>query len=234
MFHLLLSLRSSRAGLAWASGAVTDRRAVNYDCAATRPGANAEGRLVAAPPDAPGGQSDQWLASGVAALLRRLGRLLSECSSQHDQGEDEQPDAREQQCHSDDDAEERQLLGHVAHVERRRQGGLGDPDVASAVCDRLPGLVLRRGRLVARALRVVRVSLPTGTGPSRAYVRPPDDSSACSRMTCANARDWSPVSTCSPAHCSAYFATAGSCVSPKKICSCLMLSRTVVRPSTPM
>ena len=51
--------------------------------------------------------------------------------------------------------------------------------------------------------------------PISAYVRPPLDSMVCSRMTLAKARAWSPFVTCWPAHCEAYFATAGSLASPK-------------------
>ncbi|TML74475.1 MAG: GAF domain-containing protein [Actinobacteria bacterium] len=50
--------------------------------------------------------------------------------------QDAEADAAQQQCDSDDDAEERHLLGHVARVERGRQGGLGHPDVTHAVVDR--------------------------------------------------------------------------------------------------
>src|SRR4029453_1439634 len=70
--------------------------------------------------------------------------------------------------------------------------------------------------------------------PIWAYVRPPVASSVCIRMIFAKARAWSPVLTCWPAHWSAYFATAGSSLVPKVIPSCLMLSRTVVYPFTPM
>ena len=43
----------------------------------------------------------------------------------------------EQEGDADHDAEERELLGHVARVERGRQRGLGHPEVASRVVDRL-------------------------------------------------------------------------------------------------
>src|SRR5262245_26298762 len=69
--------------------------------------------------------------------------------------------------------------------------------------------------------------------PISAYVRPPVCSITCERMIFANARAWSPVFTGSPAHCSAYFATAGSSAVPNVIPSCSMLSRTVTKPFTP-
>jgi hypothetical protein len=72
--------------------------------------------------------------------------------------EDDEADAGEEQRDPHDDAEVRQYLGHVAGVERGRQRRLGDPDVARAVRDRLPVLVLRRGR------RVVGPGLVLGIG----------------------------------------------------------------------
>ena len=50
-------------------------------------------------------------------------------------------DPSEQQRDADDEAEERELLGHVARVERSRQRRLRDPRVAGRVGDWLAALV---------------------------------------------------------------------------------------------
>lgn len=62
-------------------------------------------------------------------------------------GQNREPDPAQQQGDADDHAEERKLLGHVARIERGGERGLSDPDVASAVGDRLLGLRVDQGVL---------------------------------------------------------------------------------------
>src|SRR6266511_1808871 len=74
----------------------------------------------------------------------------AECAADR---QDEEADPRQEQGYTDHDPEEGQLLGHVRRVQRRRQRGLGHPQVAEPVLDRLAGLrILRCERLVVRLL----------------------------------------------------------------------------------
>src|SRR5436309_7202 len=67
--------------------------------------------------------------------------------------QDTEPDAGEQERQADDDAEQRDVLGEEARVERCRERRLGDPDVPDRVVDRLA--VLGQGlRRIVRALAV--------------------------------------------------------------------------------
>ena len=50
------------------------------------------------------------------------------------------------------------LLGHVGHVERGREGGLGHPRVAGGVGDRLTALVFQRRGFVACPQRIARTT----------------------------------------------------------------------------
>ena len=63
------------------------------------------------------------------------------------------PMSGEQQRDSDDDPEERELLGHVARVERGRQRRLGDPEVAQPVVDGALALRVDERRTSRRSCR---------------------------------------------------------------------------------
>ena len=87
-------------------------------------------------------------------------RLLRPAEEGHGRGgiaeraadrEDPEPDSGEQERDADDDPEQRELLCHVARVERRGQRRLGDPEVAGRVVD---GLL--RLRVEGRVCGVVR------------------------------------------------------------------------------
>ena len=65
-----------------------------------------------------------------------------------------EPDPGEQERDPDDDAEERELLCHVARVERRRERRRRHPGVAGSVRDGLAVVTLDCQRLVGRALGI--------------------------------------------------------------------------------
>ena len=68
--------------------------------------------------------------------LRPVEERGSACSTKRTtDGEDQEPDPREQESDTDDDAEHRQPLSHVRRVECSRQRGRGDPDVPGCVVD---------------------------------------------------------------------------------------------------
>jgi signal transduction histidine kinase len=69
------------------------------------------------------------------------------------EGQNDEADAAQEQRDSNDDPEQSETVGHVGRVQRGRQRGLGHPDVADAVRDRLLA-----GRVDQGVLRVVRAA----------------------------------------------------------------------------
>ena len=202
-----------------------------------RPAGEAASRRLS--PCRPGGRSPArsgsgaWISPACSPDVPSPGPRRARLPAEHREGQDHEADAREQERHAHDDAEDRELLRHVAHVERGRQRGLRDPDVPRAVRDRLAALVLQRGCLVARPRRVVRVRPPTGSGPSaRTSGRP--CSRACARASPARMRAPArPSSTCSPAHWLGVLGDRRVVRRPKVIPSSFSASRVVVYPLTP-
>ena len=99
-------------------------------------------------------------------------------------GEDPEPDPREEKGDPDHDPEQADLGGHVAHVERVRERGLADPDLPGAVLHRLLGRRIDRGELgVARCRR----RHPAATSASRASPGRCPSARTCSHRVASSA-----------------------------------------------
>ena len=85
-------------------------------------------------------RGDSVAGAGLLRLKDEGGHLVAERAAD---GEDPEADPGKQESDADDDPEQRELLCHVARVERRGQCGLGDPEIAEPVVDGLLRLRVR-------------------------------------------------------------------------------------------